>query len=214
MTHPATGNLCAAPDGAFDIGVDAADLVLRYLDAMLVENQNVNLTGVRDVEAARMLHALDSLALAALGLEPEVCVDIGTGNEFPGIAMRALWPAARVTLIDRTKKKILAITRALEAVGVTDIQTLQLDAIQVEKAAPDLFRQCDLVTLRAVTEPIPAAKLAQPFLKQQANLVLWVSEDTPAPANLPGGLRRVELYPYDLPAPADRSRRLAHYQRG
>ena len=63
------------------IPLDRAELLLAYMDAMLEENRKVNLTGIRDREAAVMLHALDSLALGAACKDMLVgtSLDLGTG---------------------------------------------------------------------------------------------------------------------------------------
>ena len=47
-----------------------AEALLAYLDAMLALNEQINLTAVREREAAIVLHALDGLAFARTGLHP------------------------------------------------------------------------------------------------------------------------------------------------
>ncbi len=108
----------AASVGA-DISTEGATGLLAFLDAMLDENQHINLTAVRERDAAVMFHALDSVALAACALpdEPALALDLGTGNGFPGVAVACLFPGTRVVLMDRRLKKLHAIQRALDAAG-------------------------------------------------------------------------------------------------
>ena len=59
--------------------------LLRYLDAMLDHNRELNLTGVREPKEAEILHVLDSLALALVDVNPRRCLEIGSGNGFPKV---------------------------------------------------------------------------------------------------------------------------------
>ncbi len=193
--------------------LEGATRLLAYLDAMLVENQSINLTAIRDPETAVMLHALDSASLGCVQLEqpPRSCLDLGTGNGFPGIAIACLFPEAKVALMDRTLKKLTAIGRALKNAGFEDgvFETVQMDA--AEGTGRGLGHRFDLVTTRAVGPPQEMGRLAGPLLAPGGSLCTWLSEDTQAPEKLKGGLRLKEVHTYTLPSPADRSRRLAHY---
>lgn len=183
-----------------------------YLDAVLEENRRVNLTALRDPEQALVLHALDSLAPAALALEPRHILDLGTGNGFPGIALGLLYPDAEVLLLDRTAKKLAAITRAAAAAGLPEPETLHGDAAQLPKLHPDL--RVDCIAARAVGEPEQLGALAKPLLQPEGELLLWVSADGEAPGSLArGALTLEEDLGYDLPAPAERRRRLVRYLR-
>jgi 16S rRNA (guanine527-N7)-methyltransferase len=187
-----------------------AETLEPYLRALLAENETLNLTGIRDVEQARVLHVLDSLAIAELGLAPRRCLDLGTGNGFPGVALRVLFPEAQVTLLDRTGKKLDAITRALATAGMTDITTVHVDAAVAPRTHPELTRQFDLITARAVGRPRLVARLAAPLATAAAHLVLWLDEQTAAPTEVTGFSLEQVLH-YDLPEPAARRRRLAVY---
>lgn len=188
-------------------------LLVTYLDAMLRENEHVNLTAIRDRDAALVLHVADSLAIEALALAPRDCLDLGTGNGFPGVALQVLFPAAKVTLLDRTQKKIAAIGRALAASGLDEVATLRLDAAQAPALAPSLRGRFDLVTARAVAGPNEVAALAAPLLGPHGRLCLWLDADTEAPQTLAPRFRRVALHEYVLQSPnvPPRTRRLALY---
>lgn len=192
-----------------------AERMLAYLDAMLAENERVNLTAVRDREAAVLFHALDAAALGCGGFEapPEKALDLGTGNGFPGVAIACLWPDAKVYLMDRTLKKLKAIERALDAAGFPagQFETLQLDAS--EAPARGFKSAFDLITTRAVGPPTAIAPLARPLMKRGARLCCWLSGEMEAPSQLKGALKLLGDVEYDLPAPAARRRRLVHYGR-
>lgn len=196
-----------------EIPVDRAQLLLAYLDAMLEENRNINLTAVREREAAVMFHALDSLAMGNTGFEfmHANCLDLGTGNGFPGVAIACLFPRAKVLLMDRTLKKLKAIERALGVAGFDpdQFETVQMDAS--EALGHGYKSNFDLITARAVGPPEEMAKLSAPLLRPLGQLLCWLSDGTRADATLPGGLNRRAEFEYALPAPAERVRRLAAY---
>ncbi len=199
-----------------DLPVDRAELLLAFLDAMLEENRRVNLTAVREREAAVIFHALDSLALGSRTLEvvPARALDIGTGNGFPGVAIACLFPEADVLLMDRTLKKLKAIERALVAAGLNSgrITTTQMDA--AEAPAHGHRGSFDLVTARAVGAPTAMGALAAPLLRSSGRLLCWLSEETEYDPSLSGGLRQRKALRYELPGPDPRVRRLVSFGKG
>lgn len=191
---------------------ERAELLLQYLDAMLLTNQQVNLTAVRDRSAAIVLHVLDSLAFAATGLHPQHVLDLGSGNGFPGVAIAALHPGASVVLMDRTGKKVRAIGGCLVTARLDGVETLHLDAAQAPALRRDLRHAFDLVVARAVGRAEEVELLAEPLLRPGGHLVLWLDADAEVPERL-GQCRLVHRHTYDLPEPAARHRQLGHWRK-
>ena len=188
-----------------------AAALLPYLRALLEENQRINLTAIRDLEAAQVLHIDDSLAVGDLDLPPPTsCLDIGTGNGFPGIALKILWPQAHVVLLDRTLKKLRAIERVMNHAGIEGVDTIHADASQLPRLFPELRRTFNLITARAVAAPEKLAPLALPLLTRGGHLVLWLDERT-APTERLEGLQLIQVHEYQLRTPAERRRRLGVY---
>lgn len=215
MTDTAEFQELSAAIGA-DLSPEGARRLLAYLDAMLAENQRINLTAVRDRESAVMLHALDSAALACCyspEAQPARALDLGTGNGFPGVAIACLFPEARIVLMDRRLKKLHAIQRALGAAGF-DLGRFDIAHMDAAAAKNEGFREhFDLVTTRAVGPPENVGKLAQPLLQTTGRFVAWLSDGTEAPDALKCGLALADTAEYTLPAPADRKRQIASYRR-
>ena len=210
-TDPAALVAKAAAMGV-TVGEDAASEVLAYLDAMLQTNEYINLTAVRDREAAVVLHALDSLAFGLSELRPRHVLDVGTGNGFPGVGVAALWPQATATLMDKTGKKVRAIGGCLVAAGLDRIETLQMDASQAPALRKDFRHGFDVGTARAVARPEVVASLTEPLIRPGGHLVAWLEDGAEVPAKL-GRFRHERTIAYDLPEPAARSRQLAVWQR-
>jgi 16S rRNA (guanine527-N7)-methyltransferase len=190
----------------------AADELLDYLDAMLQINEHINLTAVRDPEAAVVLHALDSLAFGLTGLTPHHVLDLGTGNGFPGVGVAVLHPRATVNLMDKTGKKVRAIGTCLVTANLARIETIQMDASQAPSLRKDFRHGFDLVIARAVARPELIATMAQPLVRPGGHLVLWLESDAETPEKL-GRFRRSSVISYELPEPAPRSRKLGVWQR-
>lgn len=191
---------------------ERAAALLRYLDAMLRTNEQINLTAVRDRAAAVVLHVLDSLAFATTGLHPQHVLDLGSGNGFPGVGIAALHPGASVVLMDRTGKKVRAIGACLVTAHLDGVETLHLDAAQAPSLRRDLRHAFDVVVARAVGRSADVELLAEPLLRPGGNLVLWLDADAEVPERL-GHCRLVHRHAYDLPAPAARRRILGHWRK-
>ena len=212
--EPTDPNALILKAKALGVAIDeqAADEFLDYLDAMLQINEHINLTAVRDPEAAVVLHALDSLAFGLTGLTPHHVLDLGTGNGFPGVGVAVLHPRATVNLMDKTGKKVRAIGTCLVTANLARIETIQMDASQAPSLRKDFRHGFDLVIARAVARPELIATMAQPLVRPGGHLVLWLESDAETPEKL-GRFRRSSVISYELPEPALRSRKLGVWQR-
>ena len=119
------------------------------------------------------MHLADSLA--ALDLD-EVAgarriADLGAGVGFPGLALAVTLPAARVDLVESTRRKCQVIDRLAAAAGLTN-------AVAVPERAEDLARAAgreayDVVTARALAPLAVLAEYAAPLLVDGGVLVAW-----------------------------------------
>ena len=196
-----------------DLELDRAEPLLAYLDAMLALNAQINLTAVRDREAAVVLHALDGLAFALCELHPHHVLDLGSGNGFPGVAIASLQRDASVVLLDKTGKKVRAIGSCLLTAGLDDVDTIHLDAAQAPSRLPELRHAFDLVTARAVGRPEAIAPLAEPLCRPGGHFVMWLEDGAEVPTRI-GRFRLERCISYELPEPAARKRQLAIWRRG
>jgi len=100
----------------------------RYLDLLLAANETVNLTAIRERDAAWRRMIIDSLTVLP-GLEPVASgsqlVDLGTGGGLPGIPVAIARPDLRVTLVDSTGKKVRLLDQFIEALGLANCTAMQ-----------------------------------------------------------------------------------------
>jgi 16S rRNA (guanine(527)-N(7))-methyltransferase RsmG len=85
---------------------------IQYLELLLQKNQEVNLTGAKDLSTAFWKHLVDSLALLSLG-DLGTLVDWGSGGGLPGVplalARKHSGDSRKVHFVDSVGKKIRAI---------------------------------------------------------------------------------------------------------
>jgi 16S rRNA (guanine527-N7)-methyltransferase len=136
----------------------------------LLERQEAP-TSVHDPAQVVDVHVADSLA----GLEiPEVqsarlVADLGAGAGLPGLVLAAALPAARVALVEATKRKCEFIRRAIDSMGLTNAEVV---CSRVEKWEDGVGR-CDVVSARALAALPVLCEYAAPLLRIGGVLVAW-----------------------------------------
>ena len=165
---------CAAL-GLGDLPSGSRDAILGHLRLLLAWTRAVNLTAIRDPDAAVTGHLLDSLAALPLLREAGVrrFLDLGSGGGYPGLPLALALPAEAALLVDSIAKKAAFLRVAVAAASVTDRVTVA--AIRAEALAAD-GRQRErwpAVTVRAVA-PLPElVELAFPLLASGGLLLAW-----------------------------------------
>lgn len=148
-------------------------------------NQQINLTAIRDLDAMRIQHGEDSLALVRL--DPETLfrakslVDIGTGAGFPLLPLALVRPDLPGHGVDSVAKKLRFIEDATKELGLAKIQVHGTRA-ETLGTDPHHRESHDLVTSRAVGPVASLLEVGLPLLQKGGILVLYKTE--PAVAEL------------------------------
>jgi 16S rRNA (guanine527-N7)-methyltransferase len=157
----------------------AALAIEALLDALAREPDPP--TTVREPREALDLHVADSLA----GLEvdqlrsAERIVDLGAGAGFPGLALAAALPEARVDLLESTARKCEVIERLAKAAGLAErIRALPVRA--EDHARGSDAASYDAATARALAALPVICEYAAPLLRAGGVLVAWKGERVPA----------------------------------
>lgn len=159
-----------SPDPTAQLDPSAREALRRVLELLAEERASVS--SVVD-ERAWKVHVADSLT----GLQvPELrtasrIADVGAGAGFPGLALAAARPDARVDLIESVGRKCAFMTRAVEAGGLTNATVLHTRS--EDWASANGRDSYDAVTARAVGRLSTLAELASPLLKPNGVLVAW-----------------------------------------
>lgn len=82
------------------------DTLCRFGQALLEQNQVMNLTAITEPQAVAQLHFLDCLALLnAAEFDGKTLIDVGCGAGFPGVPLAIAAPGCQVTLLDSLGKR-------------------------------------------------------------------------------------------------------------
>ncbi|HYN49221.1 MAG TPA: 16S rRNA (guanine(527)-N(7))-methyltransferase RsmG [Candidatus Nanopelagicales bacterium] len=157
-----------------DLPAGARDAILGHLRLLLAWTEAVNLTAIRNPDAAVTGHLLDSLAAVPLLREARVTrfLDLGSGGGYPGLPLALALPAGAL-LVDSVAKKAAFLRVAVAAAGVADRVTVA--AVRAEALAVDRRQRerWPAVTVRAVAQLPELVELAFPLLVPGGLLLAW-----------------------------------------
>lgn len=141
---------------------ETADTLCAFGEAVIQQNEVMNLTAITEPEQVAKLHLLDSLTvLKAAALDGKTVIDVGCGAGFPGVPLAIACRAARVTLLDSLGKRVAWLAQTLPGLGV-DAECITARA---EEAVSTRREQYDYATSRAVARLNILLELTAPFVK-------------------------------------------------
>ena len=182
-----------------------------YHQELALWNTRFNLTAITDSEGVQIRHFLDSLScLLALGNagQEQSLLDMGSGAGFPGLPLKILRPALRLTLLESTRKKIGFLRHMVDLLELRDVTVIHARAEQI--GHDPLHREAyDWVVARAVAAMpalaeylLPLCRLGGYCLAQKGEgAAAEVSSAEMAISLLGGRLNR--LVPVELPGLAE-----------
>jgi 16S rRNA G527 N7-methylase RsmG len=132
----------------------------KFLEILLAKNEELNLTGAKDVETLFWKHLVDSLAVLAMP-DLGVTVDWGCGGGFPGIplalARKHAGDSTPVWFVDSVGKKVRAVEEFCTELGLT-AQTKGFVGRGEELIGSGTLRDVRTVMMRAVAPAERAGK--------------------------------------------------------
>ena len=158
-------------------GIESTELqrkqLLKHLELLIEINKTLNLTRITSIDDALVLHILDSLLPLRTCKEftsnEKNYIDIGTGGGFPGLPL-AIMSANKSLLIDSIGKKITAVQKMIEEIGLSKrVEALKLRAEEIPTEYKGKF---NFVTFRAVAKTNILLEYAEPFLAPQGTLIV------------------------------------------
>ncbi|MBR5259340.1 MAG: 16S rRNA (guanine(527)-N(7))-methyltransferase RsmG [Eggerthellaceae bacterium] len=159
--------------------MDKKELVLQYLEKLLVANETTNLTRISSWEEALVLHIEDSLvALEEINAAPEgLYGDLGTGGGFPGVPL-AIYTGRETVLVDSVKKKVRILADIVSEIGMSE--TVSTYGGRIEDLAKEKPGAFSVLTARALSQLNSLLELSSPLLKRGGQLICYkakVSEE-------------------------------------
>lgn len=187
---------------ARDLGLvlpdDQIDQFEEYYRQLIGTRRRVSLTSVTDYEEVQRRHFGESLAIAAAlhrtgllapGQDRDI-LDLGAGAGFPGLPIKIVHPALRLTLVEATHKKAAFLEHLVTHLGLADVTVV---AERAETLAHDRGHRekYDLVLARAVAPLAVLVELALPFLRIRG--VLAAPKGSRARQELDDAARAIDL---------------------
>jgi 16S rRNA (guanine527-N7)-methyltransferase len=149
---------------------DASVTALASLLAHQAADEHASTT-IRDPQAAVDRHVADSLVALELPAvrAARTLADLGAGAGWPGLALAAALPQARVRLVESAIRRCSYLERAVEAAGLGNVEVVHARA----EEWPAGLGQHDLVTARALAALPVVYEYAAPLLVEGGTVVAW-----------------------------------------
>lgn len=152
--------------GARELGIplseETADKLCAFAEAVVKQNEVMNLTAITEPAAVAKLHLLDSLTLLQVAdLKGKSLIDVGCGAGFPGVPAAIACPEARVTLLDSLGKRMQWLESALPQLGIR----ARCITARAEEAVKDHRESFDYASSRAVARLNILLELTAPYVQ-------------------------------------------------
>ena len=138
------------------------DTLCAFGEAVIRQNEVMNLTAITDPAQVAKLHLLDSLTVLTAGdLSGKRLIDVGCGAGFPGVPLAVACPALEVTLLDSLGKRVRWLEETLPTLGIS----ARCVTARAEEAVQSCREQYDVATSRAVARLNILLELTAPYVK-------------------------------------------------
>ena len=184
--------------------------LMTFERELLIWNEKMNLTAIRDKEGIRTKHFLDSFSCVLAWKEnpPRRLIDIGTGAGFPGIPLKILYPSMKLTLVESVGKKANFCRHMVELLKLEATEVVTARAEDVGQM-PAHRESCDWAVARSVANlPVlaeyllPLVQVGGAMLAQKGQSGVAETHKAEKAFIILGGRTRL-LLPVTLPGVAD-----------
>ena len=154
--------LAGLPELGLELSEETAKKLCQFGEAVVKQNEVMNLTAITEPDQVAKLHLLDSLTVAkTVDLKGKRVIDVGCGAGFPGVPVQIACPEANVTLLDSLGKRMAWLEQILPQLGVN----AQCVTARAEEYAAGHRESYDYATSRAVARLNILLELTAPFVK-------------------------------------------------
>ena len=150
------------PRLGLELSEEKQQQLCAFGEAVVKQNEVMNLTAITEPEAVAKLHLLDSISLlTVMDLAGKRIIDVGCGAGFPGVPVKIACPEAELTLLDSLGKRMKWLEEVLPSLGV-DAKCVTARA---EEAVASVRESYDVATSRAVARLNILLELTAPYVK-------------------------------------------------
>ena len=145
-----------------ELPAETAETLCRFGQAVVKQNEVMNLTANTEPDQVARLHLLDSLSvLKCEDLKGKTLIDVGCGAGFPGVPLAIACPEANITLLDSLGKRMTWLDTVLPELGVK----ARCVTARAEEAVASCRETYDFATSRAVARLNILLELTAPYVK-------------------------------------------------
>ena len=151
------------PELGLSLDEETCDKLCAFGEAMVRQNEVMNLTGITEDAQVAKLHLLDSLTvMASASLHGKTLIDVGCGAGFPGVPLAIACPDAKITLLDSLAKRMNWLETVLPTLGIANAQCVTARAEEAVAACRETY---DYATSRAVARLNILLELTAPYVR-------------------------------------------------
>ncbi|WP_457567986.1 16S rRNA (guanine(527)-N(7))-methyltransferase RsmG [Desulfurobacterium sp.] len=175
--------LCA--ENGITLPPEAFKKFATYKSLLKKWGKKINITSLLSDEEIEKKHFFDSLTgikafkKAGINFENRHIADVGSGGGFPGMALAIALPETSFTLIEPRRKRAFFLEQVKRELKLSNVR---VECARIEDLAEENF---DLMTMRAVKDPMSAAEITEPFLNKGAILCIYRGKE-PFTDEIPG----------------------------
>ncbi len=142
-----------------------------YISLLLVWNDKVNITSIRDPREILYRHFCESmLAWIVVPMEQGRLADVGSGGGFPGLPLKIIAPDIEVFLIESNTKRATFLAEVVRQLGLTGVRVM----VQRYEELGEEIAPIDFVCTRALGDFDRLLSWAVSPLLAVRYVVLWV----------------------------------------
>lgn len=155
----------------------ASELV-KYMKGILLWNEKINLTAIKNPGEFVVKHYFDSFPAAALDefRKAETIIDVGTGGGFPGVPLASLYPEKKFVLADSLAKRLKVIDQVALESGIFNITTVHGRAEDLGRDS-EYRERFDICVSRAVASLPVLLEYCLPFVKPGGTFIAYKGPD-------------------------------------
>lgn len=142
----------------------------KYAELLAAENQAARLTGPREPDVIYRMLVIDCLRALPFFKGKERFVDVGTGGGIPGLVIAAALPETSAVLIDSIDKKIRAVARMADALGLHNVTALRSRSEDLAERERESF---DAAISRAVSSAPVIAEYMSPLVRKGGQILAF-----------------------------------------
>lgn len=157
---------------------EKAEILMQYMEEILMWNEKVNLTGITDRDEFVQKHFIDSLLVidSTEFNKAKSIIDIGTGGGFPGVPLAVCFPEKDFLLMDSLSKKIKIVKEICQELDIKNVTAVHGRAEEMarHKELRETFQLC---VSRAVANMSTPSEYCLPFIEKGGTFIAYKGPD-------------------------------------